>query len=156
MLSVSERNGWARFVCMQDHYNLLYREEEREVLPLCASEGLGVIPWSPLARGRLARAADEPTSRDASDAYTRKLYDQPGDAEVVAANRALAAARGVSSAVTALAWLLSRPAVTAPIIGATKLSHLDTALAALDVTLSEAEIATLEAPYRPHPVRGHD
>lgn len=155
MLSVSERNGWARFVCMQDHYNLLYREEEREVLPLCASEGLGVIPWSPLARGRLARATDDATSRDASDDYTRKLYDQPGDAEVVAANRALAAARGVSPAVTALAWLLSRPAVTAPIIGATKLAHLDTALAALDVTLSDAEIAALEAPYQPHPVRGH-
>lgn len=155
MLSVSERNGWARFVCMQDHYNLLYREEEREVLPLCASEGLGVIPWSPLARGRLARASDDATSRDASDDYTRKLYDQPGDAEVVAANRALAAARGVSPAVTALAWLLSRPAVTAPIIGATKLAHLDTALAALDVTLSDAEIAALEAPYQPHPVRGH-
>ncbi len=154
-LSLSERHGWTRYVCMQDHYNLLYREEEREVLPLCLAEGLGVIPWSPLARGRLARAVDAPTARDASDDYTKKLYDQPGDAEVVAANRAVAAARGVSPAVTALAWLLSRPAVTAPIIGATKPEHLETAVQALDVQLTEAEVAAMEAPYRPHPVRGH-
>lgn len=154
-LSLSERHGWARFVCMQDHYNLLYREEEREMLPLCLAEGLGVIPWSPLARGRLARAVDAPTARDDSDDYTRKLYDQPGDAEVVAANRAVAAARGVSPAVTALAWLLSRPAVTAPIIGATKPGHLETAVQALDVQLTESEVAAMEAPYRPHPVRGH-
>ena len=154
-LSLSERHGWTRYVCMQDHYNLLYREEEREVLPLCLAEGLGVIPWSPLARGRLARAVDEPTARDASDEYTRKLYDQPGDAEVVAANRAVAAARGVSPAVTALAWLLSRPAVTAPIIGATKPEHLETAVLALDLQLNDAEVAAMEAPYRPHPVRGH-
>ncbi len=154
-LSRSERHGWARYVCMQDHYNLLYREEEREMLPLCLEEGLGVIPWSPLARGRLARAVDAPTTRDASDDYTRKLYDQPGDAGVVAANRAVAAARGVAPAVTALAWLLSRPAVTAPIIGATKPEHLDSAVLALDVTLTETEIAAMEAPYRPHPVRGH-
>jgi 1-deoxyxylulose-5-phosphate synthase len=125
------------------------------MLPLCLAEGLGVIPWSPLARGRLARAVDAPTARDASDDYTRKLYDQPGDAEVVAANRAVAAARGVAPAVTALAWLLSRPAVTAPIIGATKPEHLDSAVLALDVTLTEVEIAAMEAPYRPHPVRGH-
>jgi aryl-alcohol dehydrogenase-like predicted oxidoreductase len=154
-LSLSERNGWARYVCMQDHYNLLYREEEREMLPLCLEQGLGVIPWSPLARGRLARAMDAPTAREASDDYTRKLYDQPGDAEVVAANRAVAAARGVSPAVTALAWLLSRPAVTAPIVGATKPEHLETAVQALGVQLTEAEIAAMEAPYRPHPVRGH-
>jgi aryl-alcohol dehydrogenase-like predicted oxidoreductase len=154
-LSLSERHGWTRYVSMQDHYNLLYREEEREVLPLCLTEGLGVIPWSPLARGRLARAADAPTARDASDEYTRKLYDQPGDAEVVAANRSVAAARGVSPAVTALAWLLSRPAVTAPIVGATKPEHLETAAQALDVQLTEAEIEAMETPYRPHPVRGH-
>jgi aryl-alcohol dehydrogenase-like predicted oxidoreductase len=140
---------------MQDHYNLLYREEEREVLPLCLAEGLGVIPWSPLARGRLARPVDEPTARDTSDDYTRKLYDQPGDAEVIAANRAVASARGVSPAITALSWLLSRPAVTAPIIGATKSEHLETAVQALDLQLTEAEIAAMEAPYRPHPVRGH-
>ena len=154
-LSLSERHRWTRYVCMQDHYNLLYREEEREMLPLCLAEGLGVIPWSPLARGRLARAVDAPTARDASDEYTKKLYDQPGDAEVVAANRAVAAARGVSPAVTALAWLLSRPAVTAPIIGATRPEHLETAVHALDVQLTEAEVAAMEAPYRPHPVRGH-
>jgi aryl-alcohol dehydrogenase-like predicted oxidoreductase len=155
LLSLSERHGWARYVSMQDHYNLLYREEEREMLPLCLAEGLGVIPWSPLARGRLARTMDEPTARDASDEYTRKLYDQSGDAEVVAANRAVAAARGVSPAVTALAWLMSRPAVTAPIIGATKPQHLETAVQALDVQLTQEEIAAMEAPYRPHPVRGH-
>jgi aryl-alcohol dehydrogenase-like predicted oxidoreductase len=154
-LSLSERHGWTRYVCMQDHYNLLYREEEREVLPLCLAEGLGVIPWSPLARGRLARPVDEPTARDTSDDYTRKLYDQPGDAEVIAANRAVASARGVSPAITALSWLLSRPAVTAPIIGATKSEHLETAVQALDLQLTEAEIAAMEAPYRPHPVRGH-
>src|SRR5205085_10218753 len=117
LLSISERNGWARFVSVQNHYNLVYREEEREMLPLCLAEGLGAIPWSPLARGHLARSEDVATSREASDEYTRKLYDQPGDAEVIAANRKVAAARGVSPAVTALAWLLSRPAVTAPIIG---------------------------------------
>jgi len=154
-LSLSERHGWARYVCMQDHYNLLYREEEREMLPLCLAEGLGVIPWSPLARGRLARTVDESTARDTSDEYTRKLYDQAGDTEVVAANRAVAAARGVSPAVTALAWLLSRRAVTAPIIGATKPEHLETAVQALDVQLTDGEIAAMEAPYRPHPVRGH-
>lgn len=156
LLTTSERHGWARFACMQDHYNLLYREEEREMLPLCREVGLGVIPWSPLARGRLARASDGPTPRDANDDYTRKLYDQPGDAGVVAANRAVAAARGVSPAQTALAWLLSRPGVTAPIIGATKPEHLETAALALDVQLTDTEIAALEAPYRPHPVRGHD
>ena len=154
-LSLSERRGWTRYVCMQDHYNLLYREEEREMLPLCLAEGLGVIPWSPLARGRLARAVDAPTARDASDDYTKQLYDQPGDAEVIAANRAVAATRGVSPAVTALAWLLSRPAITAPIIGATKPEHLESAVQALAVQLTDAEIAAMEAPYRPHPVRGH-
>ena len=155
MLTISERHGWAKFACMQDHYNLLYREEEREMLPLCLNQDLGVIPWSPLARGRLARAADTETPRETSDDYTRKLYDQPGDAEVVAANRAVAAARGVSPAQTALAWLASRPGVTAPIIGATKPEHLETAVQSLELTLTDAEVAAMEAPYRPHPVRGH-
>jgi len=154
-LSISEQNGWARFVSMQGHYNLIYREEEREMLPLCLAEGLGVIPWSPLARGRLARAEDLDTERDKSDDYTRKLYDQPSDSDVVAANRAVAKARGVSPAVTALAWLLSRPAVTAPIIGATKPGHLETAAEAVDFILEEAEVRALEAPYRPHAVKGH-
>ncbi len=156
MLTISERNGWAKFACMQDHYNLLYREEEREMLPLCRDQGLGVIPWSPLARGRLARASDDNTSRATSDDYTRKLYDQPSDSDVVAANRAVAAARGISPAKIALAWLLGRPGVTAPIIGATKPEHLETAIEALDVELTAAELAALEAPYLPHPVRGHE
>ena len=154
-LSISERNGWARFVSMQGHYNLIYREEEREMLPLCLAEGLGVIPWSPQARGRLARAEDLDTARDKSDDYTRKLYDQPSDSDVVAANRAVAKARGVSPAVTALAWLLSRPAVTAPIIGATKPGHLETAVEAVNFILEEAEVRALQAPYKPHAVKGH-
>lgn len=125
------------------------------MLPLCVAEGLAVIPWSPLARGRLARTADAPTPRDDSDEYTRRLYDHPGDAEVIAANRAVARARGVSPAVTALAWLLSRPPVTAPIVGATKPEHLETAVQALDLTLTDAEVVAMEVPYHPHPVRGH-
>src|SRR5690348_3757466 len=156
-LGLADLHGWPRFASMQNHYNLVYREEEREMLPLCLEEGLGVIPWSPLARGRLARTDDAapPTPRDTSDEYTRALYDQPGDAEVVAANRAVAAERGLPPAVTALAWLLSRPGAPAPIVGATKPAHLETAAQALDVQLSAAEIAVLEAPYRPHAVRGH-
>jgi len=156
-LSISERNGWARFVSMQDHYNLVYREEEREMIPLCVDQGLGVLPWSPLARGLLATGslAGGGTTRTTSDEYTRKLYDQPGDAEVIAANLTVANARGVTPAETALAWLLQRPGVTAPIIGATKLAHLETAVKALDLSLTDAEIAALEAPYRPHAVRGH-
>ncbi len=156
-LSVSERQGWARFVSMQDHYNLLYREEEREMLPLCLEQGLGVIPWSPLARGRLAgdSLAGGGSARAASDDFTRALYDQPGDAEVIAANAAVARARGVSPAETALAWLLAQPGVTAPIVGATQLAHLETAVRALDLELSAEELAALAAPYRPHAVRGH-
>ena len=159
-LSASERNGWARFVSMQNHYNLLYREEEREMIPLCQSEGVAVIPWSPLARGLLAggRASmtdRESTTRAATDEYGHRLYDEPGDWEIVEAVRAVAAERGVSPAEVALAWLLSKPAVTAPIVGATKLSHLDAAIRAVDLALTEDEIARLEAPYRPHPVRGH-
>jgi len=154
-LSLSERNRWARFVSMQGHYNLIYREEEREMLPLCLDQGLGVIPWSPLARGRLARADDTGTARDAYDDFTRKLYDQPSDGDVVAANRAVAKARGVSPAVTALAWLISRPGVSAPIIGATKPGHLETAVEAVHFVLEEAEVRALESPYRPHPVKGH-
>jgi len=157
-LSVSERNGWARFVSMQNHYNLVYREEEREMLPLCREEGLGVIPWSPLARGVLTggyeRGKPAPTARAGNDDYTKALYDQPGDWDVVEATRAVAKERGVTMAEVALAWLLARPGVTAPIVGATKLEHLDTAVKALDVELSAEESARLEAPYLPHPVRG--
>jgi 1-deoxyxylulose-5-phosphate synthase len=157
-LSVSERNGWARFVSMQNHYNLLYREEEREMIPLCAAEGVGVIPWSPLARGRLARTSPSSatgTVRAQTDNYAVELYDQKSDEAVVSAARAVAAELGVSSAEVALAWLLSRPAVAAPIVCASKIAHLETAVRALDVKLSPQNIASLEAPYAPHPVRGH-
>jgi aryl-alcohol dehydrogenase-like predicted oxidoreductase len=159
-LSVSERNGWARFVSMQNHYNLIYREEEREMLPLCEAERIAVIPWSPLARGLLAGARTSlqdrsSTPRAATDEFGHTLYDQPGDAEVIAAVCAVADARGVSPAEVALAWLFSKPVVTAPIIGATKLAHLDAAIRAVDLVLTPEEIAKLEAPYRPHAVRGH-
>jgi aryl-alcohol dehydrogenase-like predicted oxidoreductase len=161
-LSTSERRGWARFVSMQNHYNLLYREEEREMIPLCLADGVGIIPWSPLARGVLARPkpADADirggaTARAASDDYSPTLYDQASDWDVVDAVERIAKTRGIGMAEVALAWLLSRPGVTAPIIGATKLSHLDAALRSLDVTLSEEEAGAVEARYRAHPVRGH-
>ena len=158
-LALSDAKGWARFASMQNHYNLLYREEEREMIPLCAADGIAVIPWSPLARGLLAGtrkdAADTTaTPRAASDDYARNLYDHPSDDRVIEAVKTVAATRGLPPAAVALAWLLSRPAVTAPIIGATKLAHLETALSALDVTLADDEIRALEAPYRPHAVRG--
>jgi aryl-alcohol dehydrogenase-like predicted oxidoreductase len=159
-LSVAERQSWARFISMQNHYNLVYREEEREMLPLCAAEGLGVIPWSPLARGLLARPwpdggiADTP--RDRTDSYTRTLYDNPSDCDVVGAVERVARARGVPMAAVAIAWLLGRPGVAAPIVGATRLDHLDEALQALDLELSDEERQALEAPYRPHDVRGLD
>jgi aryl-alcohol dehydrogenase-like predicted oxidoreductase len=154
-LAISDARGWPRFASMQNHYNLLYREEEREMIPLCLDQGLGVMPWSPLGRGLLARAADADTARFAGDAKLRgQLYDHPTDADVIAANRAVARARGVSPAETALAWLLSKPGVTAPIVGATKPEHLESAARAVDLTLAPEEIAALEAPYRPHAVRG--
>jgi aryl-alcohol dehydrogenase-like predicted oxidoreductase len=159
-LSVSERHGWARFVTMQNHYNLLYREEEREMIPLCEAEGVALIPWSPLARGLLAGTRTSPTDKEStrraeSDDFARKLYDQPSDQNVIDAVRRVAQKRGVSPAQIALAWMLTKPAVAAPIIGATKLSHLEDALAALDLHLSTEEIGLLEEAYRPHPVRGH-
>jgi aryl-alcohol dehydrogenase-like predicted oxidoreductase len=158
-LGLSDRHGWARFATMQNHYNLIYREEEREMIPLCEAEGIAVIPWSPLARGLLAgsrRSLDDrsATARAESDEFARRLYDNPGDEDVIAAVRAVAAARGVQAAQVALAWLLSRQAVTAPIVGATKLDHLNTALGALDLELTADEIRQLEAPYRPHQVKG--
>ncbi|MHB1424350.1 MAG: aldo/keto reductase [Gemmataceae bacterium] len=159
-LGASERHGWARFVTMQNHYNLLYREEEREMIPLCEREGVALIPWSPLARGLLAGTRRSPTDtqstpRAESDDFARKLYDQPGDQEVIDTVRRVAQSRGVPLAQIALAWMLSKSTVAAPIIGATKLQHLDDAIAALDVQLSAEEIKQLEAPYRPHSVRGH-
>jgi aryl-alcohol dehydrogenase-like predicted oxidoreductase len=160
-LSISERRGWARFVSMQNHYNLVYREEEREMIPLCVDEGIGLIPWSPLGRGLLtrpkpadARVQGAATARAESDDYSVTLYDQPSDWDVVDAVERVARARGVTMAEVALAWLLARPGVVAPIIGATKLPHLDAALRALDLKLSDEDMKALEAPYRPHPVRG--
>ncbi len=150
--------GWTRFVSMQNHYNLVYREEEREMIPLCLDQGVGIIPWSPLARGMLAgnreRGGDRNTVRAGSDPLADDLYDE-ADFDVVDAVRAIAAERGLPPARIALAWLLGKPAVTAPIVGATKLRHLDDAVAAVDVVLSDDEVARLEAPYRPHPVLGH-
>jgi 1-deoxyxylulose-5-phosphate synthase len=158
-LSVAERNGWARFVSMQNHYNLVYREEEREMLPLCLDQGLGVIPWSPLARGLLGgnrtRGGHGMSLRDDGDGVLAdQLYDHPSDWDVVDATVRVAAKRGVQPAQVALAWLLSRPGVTAPIVGTTKLEQLDAAVAAVDLGLTPEECAELEAPYRPHPVRG--
>jgi aryl-alcohol dehydrogenase-like predicted oxidoreductase len=160
-LSLSERHGWARFVSMQNHYNLLYREEEREMIPLCEEERIAVIPWSPVARGLLAGTRKAPddksaTVRAGSDPFAWKLYGQPGDAEVMRACEEVAARRGVQPAQVAIAWLLSKPAVTAPIIGATKIGHLDAAIRALELKLSDEEIHRLESPYLPHAVRGLD
>ena len=156
-LAVSDANGWARFVSMQNYVNLLYREEEREMLPLCRAEGIGVIPWSPLARGRLTRDWEETSARSESDGFGRSLYAKTAEADrkVVEAVAAVAARRGVPRAQVALAWLLAQPGITAPIIGATKLSQLDDAVAALSLVLSAEEIAELEAPYVPHAVVGH-
>jgi aryl-alcohol dehydrogenase (NADP+) len=153
-LYLAEANGWTKFVSMQDHYNLLNREEEREMLPLCLDQGVGVIPWSPLARGRLARPWDEVTERSQRDAFGSTLYDEATDRVIVDRVAEVAGARGVPMAQVATAWMLSRPAVTAPIIGATKPRHLDDAVAAVDLVLSDDEIARLEEPYRPHAVAG--
>jgi len=152
-LYTADLNGWTRFVSMQDHYNLLYREEEREMLPLCLDQGIGVIPWSPLARGRLTRDWDDATARSETDAFGRSLYAE-GDRAVVDAVAAVAGERGVPRAQVALAWVAGRPGVTAPIVGATRLEHLDDAVAALDLELTDDELARLESPYRPHEVAG--
>jgi aryl-alcohol dehydrogenase-like predicted oxidoreductase len=152
----AERHGWPRFVAMQDHYNLLYREEEREMHPLCLDQGVGVIPWSPLARGRLAKLPEErTTTRSGSDTYARTMYTEADDA-VVQAVADVAKARGLPLAQVALAWMLQKDAVTAPIVGATKPGQVEDAVAAVDVVLSDDEIAALEAPYVPHPILGHE
>ncbi len=153
MQHVAETHGWTRFVSMQDHYNLLQREEEREMLPLCAADGVGVLPWSPLARGRLTRDWDTATARTETDAFGSTLYVE-GDREVVEAVARIAADRGVPRAQVALAWLLSKPVVTSPVVGATRLEHLDDAVAATRLQLTDDEVAALEAPYRPHAVAG--
>ncbi|MFF0138397.1 aldo/keto reductase [Streptomyces sp. NPDC005227] len=147
-------HGWTKFVSMQNHYNLLYREEEREMLPLCADQGVGVLPWSPLARGRLTRDWDTATERSRNDGFGRKLY-QEGDREVVDAVARVAAERGVPRARIALAWLLRKSAVTAPVVGATEPSHIDDAVAALDVELTDKETEELEQPYAPRAISGH-
>jgi aryl-alcohol dehydrogenase-like predicted oxidoreductase len=157
-LSLQRANGWNRFVSMQNHLNLLYREEEREMLPLCRSEGIGVIPWSPLARGRLARPWEEEpsTDRGAKDTFGNNLYQRTRDADraVVAGVQKLAKARGLPAVQVALAWILQKPGVTAPIVGATKPEHLTDAVAAVSVKLSGEEVTAVEAAYVPHPVAG--
>ena len=155
----ADRHGWTRFVSMQNHYNLVYREEEREMIPQCIDQGIGVLPWSPLARGFLTgtttREGERLTTRAETDAFTDRLYGRPEDFDVVERVAEVAGERGVPPAQVALAWLLHRPGVTAPIVGATKLGHLEDALAAAELTLSDDEIARLEEPYLPHPVLGH-
>lgn len=155
-LALSERHGWARFVSMQNFVNLLYREEEREMLPLCKAEGIGVIPWSPLARGRLTRPWSESSARSETDEFGKTLYAHTAEADklVVEQVAAVAAARGVPPAQVALAWVLQKDTITAPIIGATKPAHLDDAVAALSLRLEPEEVAALEAPYVPHAVVG--
>jgi aryl-alcohol dehydrogenase-like predicted oxidoreductase len=155
---VAEKHGWTRFVSMQNHYNLLYREEEREMLPLCRDQGVGLIPWSPLGRGYLARAPEaKGTKRLETDRFGRMIYGSMAelDRPVIAAVDALAKARKLPNAQIALAWLVRKDLVVAPIVGATKMEHLETAVGALDVQLSNEEAAALEAPYAAHPVAGH-
>jgi 1-deoxyxylulose-5-phosphate synthase len=156
---VAGRHSWTPFVSMQNHYNLVYREEEREMIPQCIDQGVGVLPWSPLARGFLAgtrtREGERVTTRAETDAFSDRLYGRPEDFDVAERVAEVAGERNVPPAQVALAWLLHKPGVTAPIVGATKLAHLEDALAAAELTLSGDEIARLEEPYRPHPVLGH-
>lgn len=152
----AERNGWTRFVSMQNYFNLLYREEEREMLPLCKADGIGVIPWSPLARGRLTRDWEEQSTRSEMDEFGKTLYMRTADADrkVVERVAEVAAERGIPRAQVALAWVLQKEPVTAPIVGATKSHHLEDAVAALSVKLTQEEVARLEEPYVPHPILG--
>jgi 1-deoxyxylulose-5-phosphate synthase len=154
-LYLADLHGWTRFVTMQDHYNLLHREEEREMLPLCADQGIGVLPWSPLARGRLTRDWEESTNRSETDTFGSTLYDQDsGDRTIAERVAEIAAERGVPRAQVALAWVARNPVVTAPIVGASKPHHVDDAVAALELQLSDEEVKRLEEPYRPHEVAG--
>jgi len=158
-LHTSERNGWARFVSMQNHYNLVYREEEREMNPLCRDQGVGLIPWSPLARGFLAgnrtREKSGSTVRARTDDFAQQMYYQPDDFTVADRLQEIAREHNRKPTQIALAWILSRPGMTAPIIGASKMEHLDDAVAALGVKLSDDDVKRLEEPYRPHPILGH-
>jgi aryl-alcohol dehydrogenase (NADP+) len=153
MQYVAQQHGWTRFVSMQNHYNLIYREEEREMMPLCADQGVAVIPWSPLARGRLTRDWDETTARSETDQFGKLLYTD-SDRVIVDRVAEIAEERSVSRAQVALAWMLSKPFVTSPIVGATKPQHLADAIAAVDLALDAEEIARLEEPYTPHRVSG--
>jgi aryl-alcohol dehydrogenase (NADP+) len=152
-LHLARQHGWTRFSTMQNHYNLLYREEEREMLPLCGDQGIGVIPWSPLARGKLTRPWDEHSARSETDGFSKTLYHE-SDKVIVERVAEIAARRGVPSAQVALAWLLSNPLVTAPIVGTTKPHHLDDAVAAVDIELTGDEVAQLEEPYTPRRIAG--
>ena len=156
----ADLHGWTRFVSMQNHYNLVYREEEREMIPFCLDQGVGILPWSPLARGFLVgdrrRKGEGPTKRAKSDEYSQLMYYRDEDFAVVDRVVELAEKRGVTTAQIALAWLLHQPGVAAPIVGATKLDHLEQAVTAVSLALSPEELAYLEEPYRPHPVLGHD
>ncbi len=158
-LHTSERRGWTRFVSMQDHYNLVYREEEREMIPLCLDEGIGLIPWSPMARGFFAGdrkpVGGGETTRAQSDPFANELYFREEDFKVAERVQEIAKARGVTGPQIALAWLLNKPHISAPIIGASKMDHLDQAIAALDIKLSDEEVKRLEELYRPHPILGH-
>lgn len=155
----AERHGWTRFVSMQDHYNLVYREEEREMIPLCIDQGVGLIPWSPMARGFFARNRTRngggETVRAKSDPFTNQLYFREEDFTVADRANEIADSRGVTGSQMALAWVLSKPHINSPIVGATKLEHLEQAIAALEIKLTEDEIRQLEEPYRPHPILGH-
>jgi aryl-alcohol dehydrogenase-like predicted oxidoreductase len=158
-LYVSENHSWTKFVSMQNHYNLVYREEEREMIPLCIDQGIGLIPWSPMARGFFAgnrkRGGGGETVRANNDPFGNELYFREEDFTVADVAAEVAKAHGVTGSQIALAWVLSKPYVTAPIIGATKMDHLEQAIAALDIQLSDSEIKKLEEPYKPHPVLGH-
>jgi aryl-alcohol dehydrogenase-like predicted oxidoreductase len=158
-LHIADTHGWTRFVTMQNHYNLVYREEEREMIPFCQAEGIGIIPWSPLARGFLAgnrsRSDDGNTVRGKSDTFSHEMYFQETDFEIVDHVVEIAQKHGCTPAQIALAWMLHKPWITAPIIGATKMPHLEQAVGALEISLSPEEIASLEEPYQPHPVLGH-
>jgi aryl-alcohol dehydrogenase (NADP+) len=159
MLYKADEMGLTRFVAMQNHYNLVYREEEREMLPLCREEGIGVIPWSPLARGFVmgtrSREGSFETLRAKTDAYAHGLYNQPSDFDVVDRITQVARARGVSNARVALAWILQKPGITAPVVGASKMQHLEDAVAAAELKLDEAELKALEEAYQPHRILGH-
>ena len=155
----AQRHGWTRFVSMQNHYNLVYREEEREMIPLCIDQGVGLIPWSPMARGFFAknrtRGGGGETTRAKSDPFSNQLYFREEDFKVAEIANEVAEARGVTGSQVALSWMLNKPHIASPIIGATKMDHLDQAIAALDIKLSDEEIRRLEEPYKPHPILGH-